>query len=110
MRWREAGRRGLLYRLPLSTTRGEVDAPSARLSSRSDAKAQAMQDVLLRPGRPGPRAAADGLVLQRQLLRPLSRLNRSIRALGGGKPSLPVTRRDELGVAAAFNRMADQLG
>ena len=51
-------------------------------------------------------------ILQRQLLRPLSRLTRSIRALGEGRPGppVPVDRRDELGaVAEAFNRMAEQL-
>lgn len=108
--------RRLLYRLPLSTTRGEVDG-AVELTfvlGDPDAKAgQAMQDVLLRLGVLAlALAVLTGLVLQRQLLRPLSRLNRSIRALGEGRPgpSLPVTRRDELGaVAAAFNRMADQL-
>jgi signal transduction histidine kinase len=52
------------------------------------------------------------LVLQRHVLRPLSRLTRSIRALGEGRAGapLPVTRPDELGaVAEAFNRMAEQL-
>ena len=51
-------------------------------------------------------------MLSRQVLRPLSRLTRSIRALGEGQPGppLPVGRRDELGeVAEAFNRMAEQL-
>ena len=52
------------------------------------------------------------VVLSRQVLRPLSRLTRSIRALGEGQPGppLPVERQDEMGqVAEAFNRMADQL-
>src|SRR5262249_21352464 len=52
------------------------------------------------------------LVLSRQVLRPLSRLTRSIRALGEGQPGppLPVERQDEMGqVAEAFNRMAEQL-
>jgi signal transduction histidine kinase len=53
-----------------------------------------------------------GLVLQREVLRPLSRLMEGIRNLGRGglaRP-LPVERRDELGrVAEAFNAMAAQL-
>lgn len=106
----------LLYRLPISTTRGEVDGAVEITFIRGDSDArasQAMQDLLLRLGILAlALAALTGLVLQRQLLRPLSRLTQSIRALGEGRPgpSLPVTRRDELGaVAAAFNRMADQL-
>jgi two-component system NtrC family sensor kinase len=53
-----------------------------------------------------------GLVLQRQVLRPLSRLMESIRNLGRGESAkpLPVEHRDELGrVAEAFNAMATQL-
>jgi two-component system NtrC family sensor kinase len=53
-----------------------------------------------------------GLVLQREVLRPLSRLIEGIRDLGRGasmKP-LPVERHDELGrVAEAFNTMTAQL-
>jgi HAMP domain-containing protein len=52
------------------------------------------------------------VVLSRQVLRPLSQLTRSIRALGEGQPGppLPVQRQDEMGqVAEAFNRMAEQL-
>jgi signal transduction histidine kinase len=50
--------------------------------------------------------------LQRQVLRPLSRLMIGIQSLGRGEPGppLPVGRRDELGrVAEAFNEMAAQL-
>ena len=57
-------------------------------------------------------ALLTGAILQRQLLRPLSRLAQSIRALGEGRPGppLPIERRDELGaVAEAFNRMAERL-
>lgn len=53
-----------------------------------------------------------GLVLQRQVLRPLFALTEGIRNLGRGDPArpLPVERRDELGrVAEAFNTMAAQL-
>ena len=53
-----------------------------------------------------------GIVVQRQLLRPLFALTQGIRNLGRGGPEvpLPVDRRDELGrVAEAFNTMASQL-
>jgi two-component system, NtrC family, sensor kinase len=53
-----------------------------------------------------------GLVLQREVLRPLSRLMEGIRNLGRGESAarLPVERGDELGrVAEAFNTMAVQL-
>jgi signal transduction histidine kinase len=53
-----------------------------------------------------------GLVLRREVLRPLSRLMEGIRHLGRGESArpLPVDRRDELGrVAEAFNAMATQL-
>jgi signal transduction histidine kinase len=53
-----------------------------------------------------------GLVLQRQVLRPLARLTEGIQRLGSGRagPPLAVERRDELGrVAEAFNEMAERL-
>jgi signal transduction histidine kinase len=53
-----------------------------------------------------------GVVLQRQVLRPLFALTESIRNVGRGDPArpLPVERDDELGrVAEAFNTMAEQL-
>jgi signal transduction histidine kinase len=53
-----------------------------------------------------------GLMLQREVLRPLSRLMEGIRGLGRGESArpLPVERRDELGrVAEAFNAMVTQL-
>jgi signal transduction histidine kinase len=53
-----------------------------------------------------------GFMLDRQVLRPLSRLVDGIRRLGEGAagPPLPVHRADEIGrVAAAFNVMAGQL-
>jgi signal transduction histidine kinase len=53
-----------------------------------------------------------GLMLQREVLRPLSRLMEGIRGLGRGESAtpLPVERRDELGrVAEAFNTMVSQL-
>jgi signal transduction histidine kinase len=54
-----------------------------------------------------------GVALQRQVIRPLSRLTEGIRALGRGRsgPPLPVHRGDEIGqVAHAFNDMAQRLG
>jgi len=54
-----------------------------------------------------------GIIVQRQLLRPLFALTQGIRNLGRGglDAPLPVERRDELGrVAEAFNTMASQLG
>jgi signal transduction histidine kinase len=53
-----------------------------------------------------------GIVMQRQVLRPLFGLMEGIRNVGRGDPAkpLPVERRDELGrVAEAFNTMARQL-
>ena len=53
-----------------------------------------------------------GLILQREVLRPLSRLMEGIRGLGRGESARPlrVERRDELGrVAEAFNTMVSQL-
>ena len=52
------------------------------------------------------------IVMQRQVVRPLARLTRSIQSFGHGEPdaALPVSRRDELGrVAEAFNEMAVRL-
>jgi signal transduction histidine kinase len=53
-----------------------------------------------------------GIVLQRQVLRPLGQLVEGITRLGRGEagPRLPVERRDELAsVAEAFNEMAERL-
>lgn len=50
--------------------------------------------------------------LQRQVVRPISRLMEGIQRLGRGEPAvpLPVDRRDEIGrVAEAFNEMTSQL-
>jgi signal transduction histidine kinase len=57
-------------------------------------------------------AALTGLMLQRQVLRPVARLIDGIRRLGAGESGarLPVERRDELGrLASAFNDMAAKL-
>jgi signal transduction histidine kinase len=74
---------------------------------------QAIRDVLFRVGvLTGVLALVIALVLQREVLRPLADLARSIRNLGEGRPGppLPVKRRDELGaLAETFNRMAERL-
>ena len=74
---------------------------------------QAIRDVLLRVGAlTVVLALLIAVVLQRQVLRPLADLARSIRALGEGRrgPPLPVKRHDELGeLAEAFNRMTERL-
>ena len=57
-------------------------------------------------------AALTGLMLQRQVLRPVARLMQGILRLGAGESAarLPVERRDELGrLASAFNEMAAKL-
>jgi two-component system NtrC family sensor kinase len=83
-------------------------APNSRMMAR-----QAIRDVLLRVGAlTVVLALLIAVVLQRQVLRPVADLARSIRALGEGRrgPPLPVKRQDELGdLAAAFNRMTERL-
>jgi signal transduction histidine kinase len=57
-------------------------------------------------------ASISAAAMQREVLRPLSRLLAGIRRLGRGEtgPPIPIARRDELGeVAQAFNEMAAQL-
>jgi signal transduction histidine kinase len=83
-------------------------APDGRAMAR-----QAVRDVLVRVGiLTVVLAALIAVVLQRQVLRPLADLARSIRDLGEGRrgPPLPVKRQDELGeLADAFNRMTERL-
>jgi len=83
-------------------------APNSQMMAR-----QAIRDVLLRVGAlTGVLALLIAVVLQRQVLRPVADLARSIRALGEGRrgPPLLVKRQDELGdLAAAFNRMTERL-
>jgi signal transduction histidine kinase len=102
--------------MPLRGRRGEIlgalevlfSSPGARLKRERATRDAVIRLSLLALGL----AVLTTLVLSRQVLRPLSRLTRSIRSLGEGQPGppLPVGRRDELGVVAeAFNRMAEQL-
>jgi two-component system, NtrC family, sensor kinase len=83
-------------------------APNSRMMAR-----QATRDVLLRVGvLTVVLALLIAVVLQRQVLRPVADLARSIRALGEGRrgPPLSVKRQDELGdLAAAFNSMTERL-
>lgn len=106
----------LSFLMPLRGRRSEVRGAMEIVFFVTGAEARARQasyEVLMRLGvLTLALALLTALVLQRQVLRPLSRLTRSIQALGEGQPGppLPVKRRDELGtVAEAFNRMAEQL-
>jgi two-component system, NtrC family, sensor kinase len=57
-------------------------------------------------------AGLTAVVLQRQVLQPLTQVMEGIRRLGEGRPApaLPIDRRDELGrLALAFNEMAQRL-
>ena len=99
-------------RPPSAATRRALEiafvAPDTRMMAR-----QAIRDVVIRVGSlTVALALLIAVVLQRQVLRPLANLARSIRALGEGRrgPPLPVERHDELGdLAESFNRMAEQL-
>ncbi|MBI4591013.1 MAG: HAMP domain-containing protein [Candidatus Rokubacteria bacterium] len=106
----------LFYLVPLRARKGEIQGAMevVHLASGVEQKVQAAtRDVWLRLGvLLLVVTVLTGLVLQRQVLRPLSRLMAGIRSLGLGQPGppLPVERRDELGrVAEAFNQMAEQL-
>src|SRR5215831_3531521 len=104
------------YVLPIRTNRGAVVATMevAHLMSPIDERVRnATWDIIVRLSLLViSMTLLTGLVLQREVLRPLSRLMEGIRHLGRGESTrpLPVDRRDELGrVAEAFNAMAAQL-
>jgi two-component system, NtrC family, sensor kinase len=104
------------YVVPLRGQKGETQGAMevVHLAVGVERRGQAaIRDVWLRMGVLLLAVAVlAGLMLQRQVLRPLSRLMEGIRSLGQGRqgPPLPVERRDELGrVAEAFNQMAEQL-
>jgi signal transduction histidine kinase len=105
----------LIYALPLRGRAGDIEGAVeivfvSSVQSRLD---RATWDVVLRVGvLTVVLAVLASFVLQREVLRPVSRLTESIRALGEGRPGppLPVDRSDQLGaVAEAFNRMVGQL-
>jgi len=106
----------LYYVVPI---RGRGDKPQAvmelvQLATAVEARVAAAQgDVWTRLGLLVVSIAAlTGVILQRQVLRPVARLMDGIRRLGAGESGarLPVERRDELGrLASAFNDMAAKL-
>ena len=104
------------YVLPIRTNRGAVVGTMevAHLMSAIDERVRnATWDIIVRLSLLViSMTLLTGLVLQREVLRPLLRLMDGIRHLGRGESTrpLPVERRDELGrVAEAFNAMAAQL-
>jgi two-component system NtrC family sensor kinase len=106
----------LYYIVPLRGRGGDVEGAIeiVQLASAVEERVRAAAwDVAIRLGTLAMSVALlTGFVLQRQVLRPLSRLMDGIRRLGEGRvgPPLSVERPDELGrVAAAFNTMAEQL-
>jgi signal transduction histidine kinase len=106
----------LYYVVPI---RGRGEAPQAvmevvQVATAVEARvAEAQTDVWTRLGvLVVSIAVLTGLMLQRQVLRPVARLMEGIRRLGAGESAarLPVERRDELGrLAGAFNDMAAKL-
>ncbi len=106
----------LYYLVPLRDRDGQVTGAmeivhlTVSVEQRIDA---AIWDVWLRVGvLVALVVLLTGLMLQRQVLRPLAGLMEGIRRLGQGQPGppLPVARRDELGrVAETFNTMAGNL-
>ena len=104
-----------VYVMPLRGRKGEIQG-ALEIAFQSSVQARvslATQDILVAVSvLTLVLALLAALVLQRQVLRPLSRLAGSMRALGEGQPAppLPVRRQDEFGaVAEAFNRMVGQL-
>jgi signal transduction histidine kinase len=113
---RRAVRSYLSYVVPLHGRSGEVEGALeiVQLASATDRRVRAViVDILARLGLLCALIIIPtALALQRQVIRPLSRLTEGIRALGRDRssPPLPVDRRDELGeVAQAFNDMAQRL-
>jgi two-component system NtrC family sensor kinase len=105
----------LYYVVPLRG-RGERGAGAMEIVQLASAVTRRVEaatwDVVFRLSALVAIAVLAGIMLQRQVLRPLFRLMEGIRSVGLGQPGarLPVGRRDELGrVAEAFNTMAEQL-
>lgn len=115
--YQRQGKRSILYYVvPLRDGRGKVAGTMeiVHLASGIDARLQAAaNDVWIRLGiLLVVIVVLTATALQRQVVRPLSRLMVGIQRLGRGEPAapLPVERRDELGrVAEAFNEMTAQL-
>jgi signal transduction histidine kinase len=115
-RQEDSGPAGLRYLLPVRGPRGGVEAVleiGFETMRAGESLVRATEEAAPRLGLLVLVVTAfASLAMQRQLIRPLTRLTASIRALGEGRPGppLPVDRRDELGqVAEAFNRMVEQL-
>jgi signal transduction histidine kinase len=106
----------LYYIVPLRGAAGKVDGALeiVQLASGVEERVRAAAwDVVIRLSTLLVSVALlTGLILQRQVLRPLAGLMDGIRRLGHGESGarLHIERADELGrVAAAFNTMAEQL-
>jgi signal transduction histidine kinase len=115
--YRRQGKRSILYYVvPLRDGRGQVAGTLeiVHLASSIDTRLQAASDdVWIRLGiLLVVIVVLTATALQRQVVRPISRLMEGIQRLGRGEPAapLPVDRRDEIGrVAEAFNTMTAQL-
>jgi signal transduction histidine kinase len=115
--YRRQGRQSILYYVvPVRDGRGQVAGmlEIVRLASGIDARLRAASnDVWIRLGiLLVVIVVLTATALQRQVVRPISRLMEGIQRLGRGEPTvqLPVDRRDEIGrVAEAFNEMTTQL-
>ncbi len=113
---RQAQRSILYYIVPVRDSRGQVAGTLeiVHLASGIDARMQAASnDVWIRLGiLLVVIVVLTATALQRQVVRPISRLMESIQRLGRGEPAAPlvIDRRDEIGrVAEAFNTMTAQL-
>jgi signal transduction histidine kinase len=114
---RRGTRSYLSYVVPVRGRSGDVEGALeiVQLATATDRRLrEALVDILVRLGLLVALIIIPTVVvLQRQVIRPLSRLSEGIRTLGRDRagPPLPVERPDELGeVAHAFNDMAQRLG
>ena len=115
--YRRQGQHSILYYvIPVRDGAGQVGGTLeiVRLASGIDARMHAASnDVWIRLGiLLMVIVVLTATALQRQVVRPISRLMEGIQRLGRGEPAipLPVHRRDEIGrVAEAFNEMTAQL-
>jgi nitrate/nitrite-specific signal transduction histidine kinase len=114
---RDHGRALLYYLAPFRDRQGRIVGALelVQVATRADERIRAAnRDIFIRLAiLVISIAILAGAILQRQVLRPLSRLMEGIQRLGRGelRGPIPVERRDELGrVAEAFNEMAARLG